>query len=177
MVRNPLEKCHVLFSLLFSVFCVQGFSFGENDNLINFDNIYLSSLYGIQTLTTRKDYEYFRKRSYDTIPIPTFNRSEITAVVTSNLYPYVVSQQNYLNFTPITGNSSFVLTPTSFKKPSGIIHHIEAINDSGRRLLPNYATPNNQGINYYSPAKGGSYPGLSTENAMEIYFDFKWSGG
>jgi hypothetical protein len=169
-LKNSQGKAQLDFSKLVT------FSFGENDNLINFDNIYLSSLYGIQTLTTRKDYKYFRKSSWETIHIPTLDRSEITAV-TSTLYPYVVSQQNYLNFTPITGNSSFVLTPTSFKKPSGIIHHIEAINDSGRRLLPNYATPNNQGINYYSPVKGGSYPGLSTENAMEIYFDFKWSGG
>ena len=81
------------------------------------------------------------------------------------------------NYWPLTGNANFSLLPTQFKKPSGVIHHVENINGSGNRLLPNYAYPNNQGINYYSPVQGGAYPGLSMQNGMQVFFDFNWSGG
>jgi hypothetical protein len=68
------------------------------------------------------------------------------------------------------------LAPTTWRKPSGTIHHVENIGTSGYRLLPNYALPNNNNINTYSPVRGGAYPGLSMQNGMDLYFTFNWSG-
>lgn len=70
--------------------------------------------------------------------------------------------------------------PTSWKKPSGNIHHLEFFSGSGYRLLPNYGSGNigfdDRETNVYQPIRGGQFPGLSMENGMELYFDFRWSG-
>jgi hypothetical protein len=71
----------------------------------------------------------------------------------------------------------FRIVPTRWRSPSGVIRHVESWNGTGRRLLPNYAYPNNQEINYYSPVRGGSFPGLSMENGLQMFCDFIWSGG
>ena len=72
------------------------------------------------------------------------------------------------------------LSPTNFKKPIGRIHHLETFSGSGYRLLPNFADANinfqDSGSNVYQPTRGGSFPGMSMENGMELYFDFTWSG-
>ena len=72
------------------------------------------------------------------------------------------------------------LIPTQFMKPSGHIHHVENYLVSGivtgNRLLPSYGIPNNDGIDYYNPVAGGSFPGMSTQNGMTLYFSFNWSG-
>ena len=89
-----------------------------------------------------------------------------------------------------TGNpifdSGMYLSATQWKKPSGMIHHVESCNyyyrndysimSTGCRLLPNYASGNNTGTNHYDPMRGGSYPGMSMENGMELFFDLTWSG-
>jgi len=76
-------------------------------------------------------------------------------------------------------NGALSLLPTNFKKPIGRIHHLEYFTGSGYRLLPNYASGNNNftGLdgNTYSPVLGGAFPGLSSQNGMQIYFDFIWS--
>lgn len=71
--------------------------------------------------------------------------------------------------TPNTGN--LYIVPTDFKKPIGHIYHLE----SGYRMLPNYAIANTGNINTYLPVTGGSFPGLSTENGMEIYLTLSWN--
>jgi hypothetical protein len=88
-----------------------------------------------------------------------------------------------------TGTSSYIFTnvtngsgcvPTQWKKPVGRIHHLEFYSGSGYRILPNYGNANinftTKEGNVYDPTRGGSYPGFSMENGMELYFDFKWSG-
>lgn len=73
---------------------------------------------------------------------------------------------------PATTYSGFLyIVPTNFKKPIGHIYHLE----SGYRILPNYGIGNTGKINTYLPVTGGSFPGLSTENAMEIYLTLSWS--
>jgi hypothetical protein len=59
----------------------------------------------------------------------------------------------------------------------GKIHHVEFFSGSGMRLLPNYASGdiNFSGANTYSPIRGGALPGLSSQNGMQLYFDFIWS--
>lgn len=60
--------------------------------------------------------------------------------------------------------------PTNFKKPIGHIYHLE----SGYRMSPNYSIANTGKINTYLPITGGSFPGLSTENALDIYLTLNW---
>jgi len=74
--------------------------------------------------------------------------------------------------------SGFGIVPAYLSKPSGLIRHYEYLPTfaTGYRLLPNYALPNTQNINTYSPVMGGQFPGLSTENGMELYVNFTWSG-
>lgn len=74
-------------------------------------------------------------------------------------------------------NGTVGFAPTNFKKPVGRIHHLEFFSGSGYRLLPNYASGdiNFSGANTYSPIRGGAFPGLSSQNGMQIYFDFIWS--
>ena len=76
---------------------------------------------------------------------------------------------------PLTGKLNFNYIPTNFKKPSANICHVEYNGVTGNRLLPNYAIPNTGDSNVYSPILGGAFPGLSTENGLQIYFDFIWS--
>lgn len=69
--------------------------------------------------------------------------------------------------------------------PTGRITHYESLpvwaNDapmeSGNRLLPGYGVENNQGVNTYSPTKGGYYPGLSMDNGLDLYLDIIWGAG
>jgi hypothetical protein len=79
------------------------------------------------------------------------------------------------NFPDIDG-STLTVSAIAWKKPSGVIHHVENINNQGYRLLPNYAFPNNDGINTYLPVTGGKFPGMSTQNGMELYLTLSWSG-
>lgn len=74
-------------------------------------------------------------------------------------------------------NGTVGFAPTNFCKPIGRVHHVEFFSGSGYRLLPNYATGNISfsGANTYSPVRGGAFPGLSSQNGMQIYFDFIWS--
>ena len=74
-------------------------------------------------------------------------------------------------------NGTVGFAPTNFKKPQGRIHHVEFFSGSGMRLLPNYASGdiNFSGANTYSPIRGGALPGLSSQNGMQLYFDFIWS--
>jgi len=94
----------------------------------------------------------------------------------------ILSGTNNLSGVTSLDYSLLSLSPTDFCKPSGLIHHIEVLKDAngnfytGYRLLPNYALPNSNGVNNYSPVRGGSYPGLSMQNGMQVYFDFIWSG-
>lgn len=76
----------------------------------------------------------------------------------------------------IINSGDFSFVPSQLRKPSGVIHHVENIGASGFRLLPNYAYPNTSGVDYYNPVRGGSYPGLSMENGMNLFFDINWSG-
>lgn len=88
-----------------------------------------------------------------------------------------VTNSLYKDGVEISFYSSLKLTPTQWKKPSGVIRHVENIGNSGYRLFPNYAyPPNNAGINSYLPVTGGQYPGLSMFNGLELYLDFYWSG-
>ena len=90
----------------------------------------------------------------------------------------------YLNISNYSqGGTGYTLVPSQlsqFIKPSGIIRHVENYNTNGtitgNRLLPNYAYPNNQQIDYYQPVTGGSYPGMSMQNGMDVFFTFGWSG-
>ena len=72
--------------------------------------------------------------------------------------------------------TTYGFAPTIWSKPSGSIHHVENIGTSGYRLLPNFALPNNNNTNTYTPVRGGAYPGLSMQNGMDLYFTFNWSG-
>jgi hypothetical protein len=77
-------------------------------------------------------------------------------------------------------SGSYNISPTRWSKPSGVIHHVESLkigsSQTGYRLLPNYALPNNNQVNNYSPVIGGAYPALSMQNGLQVYFDFIWSG-
>ena len=87
-------------------------------------------------------------------------------------------------FYPVTGARDVITVASQLCAPVGYIKHHESITltglsanyFTGYRLLPNYALPNIQGINTYTPTKGGQFPGLSTENGMEVYLNFAWSG-
>jgi len=103
---------------------------------------------------------------------PTYNRGSGLNLSLSTLNGYSASTTSDFNSNPQIWN----LVGTIFSKPSGSIHHVENIGTSGYRLLPNYALPNNNNINTYSPARGGAYPGLSMQNGMDLYFTFNWSG-
>lgn len=73
--------------------------------------------------------------------------------------------------TPATSYSGLLyIVPTNFKKPIGHIYHLE----SGYRMSPNYDIANTGKINTYLPTTGGSFPGLSTENLLEIYLTLNW---
>lgn len=69
-----------------------------------------------------------------------------------------------------TSSGSLYVLPTNFKKPIGHIYHLE----TGYRISPNYSIANTGKINKYLPITGGSFPGLSTENALEIYLTLNW---
>lgn len=62
-----------------------------------------------------------------------------------------------------------------FAKPTGYLHHVESIGAEGYRLLPLHGLPNNSRIYTYAPKQGGSYPALSFDNGLELYFDISWS--
>jgi hypothetical protein len=77
-------------------------------------------------------------------------------------------------------NTGYSFIPEDFKKPEAYIYHVETTgNNIGYRLLPNYATANT-GIKYsdniYNPVTGGTFPGLSMENGMELYITLSWTG-
>ena len=65
--------------------------------------------------------------------------------------------------------------PCHFCPPTGHIVHYENYETTGYRLLPNFAAPNNQGNNYYSVTQGGSLPGTSFNNGIELMFSINWS--
>jgi hypothetical protein len=69
--------------------------------------------------------------------------------------------------------------PCHFCPPTGHIEHWEVINGSGYRLLPNSQYPNNVGNNYYSAnlTSGGSLPGLSFDNGLELLMQISWGAG
>ena len=87
-------------------------------------------------------------------------------------------------FYPVTGARNVITIASQLCAPVAYIKHHESITltglvsnfSTGNRLLPNYALPNAQGVNTYSPTMGGQFPGLSTENGMEVYLNFAWSG-
>jgi hypothetical protein len=111
---------------------------------------------------------------------------------TLNGISVILNSSHKITFSTATGTASILaatngtagFSPTNFCKPSGKIHHVESYFPSysgrGYRLLPNYASGNNdftgQYDNTYSSIRGGSFPGLSSENGMQLYFDFIWSG-
>lgn len=70
---------------------------------------------------------------------------------------------------------NWITNPYKFCPPTGYIQHKEHIGVSGYRLLPNYGIPNNNGNNFYTASTGGSYPGLSFDNGLELYFSITWS--
>lgn len=93
-----------------------------------------------------------------------------------NNYYLFYSGNNNLEPTYLDNTGYFKIIPTKFKKPKAELRHVENIGDEGFRLLPNYAIPNNEAINTYLPVTGGSFPGLSTENGMELYLTISWTG-
>ena len=88
---------------------------------------------------------------------------------------YYLTYFDGTTYWPLTGKFNFNYIPTNFKNPSANIYHVEYNGVTGNRLLPNYAIPNTGDSNVYSPILGGAFPGLSTENGLQIYFDFIWS--
>lgn len=74
------------------------------------------------------------------------------------------------------GSQQLTVSAVAWKKPSGVIRHVENIDNLGYRLLPNYANPNNNGVNTYLPVTGGKFPGMSTQNGMELYLTLSWTG-
>lgn len=78
------------------------------------------------------------------------------------------------------GQSDAALAAIGFQRPSGELLSYDAIGISGYRLLPNYAEatlPDEGGITVdtYVPVLGGTYPGFSVDNGLELYFDVIWS--
>lgn len=74
-------------------------------------------------------------------------------------------------------NKDYVFVPSNLKKPEAYIYHVETTgNDIGYRILPNYAIANTGNINKYLPVTGGTFPGLSIENGMELYLTLSWTG-
>jgi len=73
-------------------------------------------------------------------------------------------------------NQTLTVSAIAWKKPSGVINHVENIGNLGYRMLPNYATANNAGVNTYLPVTGGKFPGMSTQNGMELYLTLSWTG-
>lgn len=108
--------------------------------------------------------------------------SDLTGYYYSGASSYFLSSNHYLvynnngTYYSLTDTGAFKVIPTKFKKPSGTIHHVEGVGNFGYRLLPNYGIPNNDGINTYEPVTGGSFPGLSTQNGLEVYLTLTWSG-
>lgn len=77
----------------------------------------------------------------------------------------------------IIPNTSYSFIPANFKKPEAYIFHTETTgNDVGYRMLPNYALANTGNVNTYSPVTGGTLPGLSIENGMDLYLTITWTG-
>lgn len=103
------------------------------------------------------------------------NNISVTLNASHQITASTVTGLSYLLASGSNGTVGFA--PTNFCKPSGRIHHVEYYSGSGYRLLPNYASGNNQfsGSNTYSPSLGGAFPGLSSLNGMQLYFDFIWS--
>ncbi len=100
------------------------------------------------------------------------------------LYLTFYDGHNGGTFYPVTGAIDLVTMASQLCAPTGYIDHHEyisltgynnAVFATGNRLLPNYAMPNNSNINTYSPIKGGQFPGLSTENGMELFLNFSWN--
>lgn len=75
----------------------------------------------------------------------------------------------------VTSGYSWTGNSFGFRPPIAILTHSDSISSSGHRLLPNHGIPNNQSIDVYPPLTGGSYPGLSFDNGLELYFDITWS--
>lgn len=94
-----------------------------------------------------------------------------------NILHLAYTRDNGQSYYVLDTPEKIVVSPTQWCRPTGTIHHVEHVGTSGYRLLPNYAYPNNQGIDSYSPVMGGSYPGMSMENGMQVFCDFLWSGG
>lgn len=104
---------------------------------------------------------------------------------TINGVSVTINGSHQITASTVTGISSIVsaanttsgFVATNFSKPKGHIHHFEHYSGSGFRLLPNYASGNINftGSNTYSPVLGGAFPGLSSQNGMQVYFDFIWS--
>ena len=117
--------------------------------------------------------------------------SAAAGTYTINSVSVTINSSHKITNSTVTGTGSIFaaknvtsgFVPTTFCKPSGKIHHVESYLSSysgvGNRLLPNYASGNNQFAGYssntYSPIRGGAFPGLSSQNGMQIYFDFIWS--
>jgi len=81
------------------------------------------------------------------------------------------------------GESDAVLAASGFQRPSGLLLHYDVVGSTGYRLLPNYGIGNLMDINglsvdTYTPTlgvTGGTLPGFSTDNGLEIYLDVVWS--
>ena len=73
------------------------------------------------------------------------------------------------------GAYNWATNPCRFCPPTGHIVHLENIGPTGYRLLPNFGFPNSNTTDIYSPIAGGSYPGLSFDNGVELYFSISWS--
>lgn len=73
------------------------------------------------------------------------------------------------------GTYNWSTNPCKFCPPTGHIVHYENIGVSGFRLLPNHGYPNNNVTDFYLPTTGGSYPGLSFDNGIELYFNINWN--
>ena len=96
--------------------------------------------------------------------------------ITVNTHQITASTTGFSSAITSASNGISGFVPTNFRKPVGRIHHMEIYSGNGQRLLPNYASGTNKtGIDSYSPIYGGAFPGLSSQNGMQIFFDFIWS--
>jgi hypothetical protein len=113
-------------------------------------------------------------------------------------WPYVrTSQAMYVDFHSILffsgygnlfpdtlGTTTAQLAASGFCRPTGYIYHFDAIGGEGNRLLPNFGIgttdPSDAASLYYDTVNnttkiGGSLPGLSLDNGLEVYMEIGWN--
>jgi hypothetical protein len=110
-----------------------------------------------------------------------FSNSDINGFFISGINTTALKPISLLYGSPISLQklpySAIKCVSDNLKRPEAYIYHVETTGGNiGYRILPNYAIANTGNSNKYNAVTGGTFPGLSIENGMELYLTLSWTG-